>query len=160
MDCYTFRTSSEQKLLLLAQLLIPLCECRLSQSALSEIYRALDQPTLKPRWHQAYHASCTRFWIVWCSNCANTMQIFSMARLIGVEVSNFSVEEMNSTLYFWNSAIMLAKSRMEFLIASERRNVPCRTHSCPHRFISDILTSYAQKEQAANIAGGVLKRSR
>ena len=31
------------------------------------------------------------------SSCANTMQIFNIARPIGVEVSNFSVEETNST---------------------------------------------------------------
>ena len=49
---------------------------------------------------------------------ANTIQIFNIARPIGVEVSNFSVEDTNSTLYCWNSSIMLAKSRMERLIRS------------------------------------------
>ena len=44
--------------------------------------------------------------------------IFSIARPIGVEVSNFSVEDTNSTLYCWNNSIMLAKSRMERLIRS------------------------------------------
>ena len=33
-----------------------------------------------------------------CVEC-DTMQIFSMARPIGVEVSNFSVEDTNSTSY-------------------------------------------------------------
>ena len=46
------------------------------------------------------------------------MQMFSIARPIGVDVSNFSVEEINSTLYSWNSAIMFAKSRMERLMRS------------------------------------------
>ena len=46
------------------------------------------------------------------------MQMFSIARPMGVEVSNFSVEETNSTLYSWNSSIMVAKSRIERLILS------------------------------------------
>ena len=45
-----------------------------------------------------------------------------MARPIGVDVSNFSVEETNSTLYCWNSSIMVAKSRMERLIRSSLRS--------------------------------------
>ena len=60
----------------------------------------------------------TRFCIVSRSSWANTIQIFSIARPIGVEVSNFSVEDTNSTLYCWNSSIILAKSRMERLIRS------------------------------------------
>ena len=64
------------------------------------------------------HASCTRFCIVSRSSWANTIQIFSIARPIGVEVSNFSVEDTNSTSYFWKKSIIFAKSRMERLMRS------------------------------------------
>ena len=39
-------------------------------------------------------------------------------RAVGVEVSNFSVEDTNSTSYFWKKSIIFAKSRMERLIRS------------------------------------------
>ena len=46
------------------------------------------------------------------------MQILSIARPIGVEVSNFSVQETNSTSYCLNSSMSFAKSTMERLIRS------------------------------------------
>ena len=52
------------------------------------------------------------------SSCANTMQMLSIARPIGEEVSNFSVVDTNSTLCFPNCSIILEKSRMERLIRS------------------------------------------
>ena len=52
------------------------------------------------------------------SNCANTMQMLSMARPMGEEVSNFSVVDTNSTLCFPNFSIILEKSRIERLMRS------------------------------------------
>ena len=60
----------------------------------------------------------TRFWMVSRSSWAKTMQMCSIALPMGVEVSNRSVEETNSTRCCWNSCIMLAKSRIERLIRS------------------------------------------
>ena len=59
-------------------------------------------------WHYAFSRS----------SWANTIQILSIALPIGVEVSNFSVQDTNSTLYCLNSSMSFAKSTMERLIRS------------------------------------------
>ena len=44
-------------------------------------------------------------------------------RPIGVEVSNFSVEDTNSTLYCWNNSIMLAKSHYKKIVQFTQINL-------------------------------------
>lgn len=44
------------------------------------------------------------------------MQIFNKVPPIGIELSNFSAVETNSTSYSWNSSIIFAKYKMERLI--------------------------------------------